>query len=671
MGQITFSPRHNGLRIWQYQDFVAPVSASLTLTAFENGTGLVFNSGYIINSSAVVTQTDVERPPTTTTNILTRWLPANRVSVLSHSGTNVTLNQIPAVSMDVRVWFLLQLPSGIREPDNYQEAPQFVNEARIALLDEAFVNQYGDEAIYGVKTFDSKTIFNDSVNIEPGVGDLPSPVDGDIWYNSSTGKFRKHEGGVTSDLASAGVIDHGLLTGLTDDDHAQYALLAGRSGGQTLNGSTLASENLTLSSTAHATKNRINFGAAATSYFDEVNNDLFIANKVNVAGSSTVNDNYVNLNKSDSFANTTIGVRIRLNRNANGAGASIAATRCEVINAHASTLATMQGIQMVLTNQTASSVVTNAFGLNATLTNGSTSQLDNVRAIQFTMTNNNTGTDWRGLDITYSSASTGELTDLRFVRLQLSTMAGLLTNLYGISLAGWSTPSGTITNTYAIYADTTIDVGTTRYFIYSLSTNPSHMVGKLGLGSGNTAPTARLQVRDTVEPLRLEYDASNYMTAILGATGAVTFNAVGAGASFAFQDAVDIQGSLQCDSIVNDTGLAAGVYTPTRSAEANMDGNVTMFEAQYMRVGNTVTVSGRFTANPTLAATATSFEMTLPVASNISAAEDVAGVAFCGSVAGMGAAISGSVANDTAVVAWVSSDINSNTWSFQFSYQVI
>lgn len=35
-------------------------------------------------------------------------------------------------------------------------------------------------------------------------------------------------------------IDHGTITGLGDDDHTQYALLAGRAGGQTLNGGTVA-----------------------------------------------------------------------------------------------------------------------------------------------------------------------------------------------------------------------------------------------------------------------------------------------------------------------------------------------------------------------------------------------------------------------------------------------
>lgn len=49
-------------------------------------------------------------------------------------------------------------------------------------------------------------------------------------------------------------IDHGTVSGLLDDDHTQYALLAGRSGGQTLIGGTAASNSLALQSTSNATK---------------------------------------------------------------------------------------------------------------------------------------------------------------------------------------------------------------------------------------------------------------------------------------------------------------------------------------------------------------------------------------------------------------------------------
>lgn len=57
--------------------------------------------------------------------------------------------------------------------------------------------------------------------------------------------------------------DHGGLTGLSDDDHAQYPLLAGRSSGQTMKGGTGASENLILESTTHGTKGAVKIAAGS------------------------------------------------------------------------------------------------------------------------------------------------------------------------------------------------------------------------------------------------------------------------------------------------------------------------------------------------------------------------------------------------------------------------
>lgn len=75
-------------------------------------------------------------------------------------------------------------------------------------------------------------------------------------------------GNPTIDI-NQGNLDHGSIGGLSDDDHAGYAWLAGRSGGQSLTGGTGAGENLTLSSTANATKGKIVFGSA--SVYDQVN----------------------------------------------------------------------------------------------------------------------------------------------------------------------------------------------------------------------------------------------------------------------------------------------------------------------------------------------------------------------------------------------------------------
>lgn len=63
----------------------------------------------------------------------------------------------------------------------------------------------------------------------------------------------------------SGVSSHNNLSGLTSDDHTQYALLAGRSGGQTLYGGTAASEDLTLYSTSNGTKGKVNLPETTTS----------------------------------------------------------------------------------------------------------------------------------------------------------------------------------------------------------------------------------------------------------------------------------------------------------------------------------------------------------------------------------------------------------------------
>lgn len=43
-----------------------------------------------------------------------------------------------------------------------------------------------------------------AIRLYPAIGDPGTVFDGDVWYNSTTGKFRKRENGVTSDLAGAG-----------------------------------------------------------------------------------------------------------------------------------------------------------------------------------------------------------------------------------------------------------------------------------------------------------------------------------------------------------------------------------------------------------------------------------------------------------------------------------
>lgn len=115
---------------------------------------------------------------------------------------------------------------------------------------------------------------------------------------------------------------------------------------------------------------------------------------------------------------------------------------------------------------------------------------------------------------------------------------------------------------------------------------------------------------------------------------------------------------------------SSGVYTPTLTNVSNLDGS-TAYECQYLRVGNTVHVSGKVDADPTLTATSTQLGISLPIASNIGAAEDCAGAAASPTIAAQSAAILGDAANNRAQMEWISGDITSQPFMFSFTYQVI
>lgn len=117
--------------------------------------------------------------------------------------------------------------------------------------------------------------------------------------------------------------------------------------------------------------------------------------------------------------------------------------------------------------------------------------------------------------------------------------------------------------------------------------------------------------------------------------------------------------------------LTIGTYSPAVTASTNTDSAITVSTASYTRIGSNVIVSGRFTADPTLTATTTSCELSLPVASNFAAVENASGTAVCGNIVSMCAEIIAVVANDTAKVQWKSTDVTSQTWSYTYQYRII
>jgi len=135
-----------------------------------------------------------------------------------------------------------------------------------------------DFEFYEIKAGSSKitvSLVSDDITIDLGTVVLDDLSDTDIG-SASTGDFLEFDGSVWTNVAKSAV-DHGAFGGLSDDDHTQYALLAGRSGGQDIIGGTASGNDLTFESTSDATKGHIqskdNHQFDKTAYFDaEVDN---------------------------------------------------------------------------------------------------------------------------------------------------------------------------------------------------------------------------------------------------------------------------------------------------------------------------------------------------------------------------------------------------------------
>lgn len=121
-----------------------------------------------------------------------------------------------------------------------------------------------------------------------------------------------------------------------------------------------------------------------------------------------------------------------------------------------------------------------------------------------------------------------------------------------------------------------------------------------------------------------------------------------------------------------DGNVYSGTYTPTLTNTTNIAAS-TPFQAQYMRVGNVVTVSGRANIDPTSTTTASEMGISIPIASNFTAANNLGGV---GSVATTANEISSGgiladTTNDRATFRFLSGGTAARDYYFTFTYQIL
>jgi len=144
--------------------------------------------------------------------------------------------------------------------------------------------------------------------------------------------------------------------------------------------------------------------------------------------------------------------------------------------------------------------------------------------------------------------------------------------------------------------------------------------------------------------------------------------------------ALDVTGGIQTSRTAvtspasTDGNVFSGTYTPTQvSTNTNIATGPTFLAAQYMRVGNTVTVSGQIIFTATASATDTTVKISLPIASNFSATRQLAGTG-----AGVNTGIFGTntmvlladTTNDCVEMRCRPTTTNSTTYQFTFTYLV-
>jgi len=118
------------------------------------------------------------------------------------------------------------------------------------------------------------------------------------------------------------------------------------------------------------------------------------------------------------------------------------------------------------------------------------------------------------------------------------------------------------------------------------------------------------------------------------------------------------------------TFLSDGTYTPSLTNVTNTTAS-TAYVTGYYRIGASVTVFGKVDVNPTLGAgTATEIGISLPIASNFTAEEDLGGTAVSDALASETARVKADATNDRAAVIFKSISITNDSYSFEFSYRI-
>lgn len=198
--------------------------------------------------------------------------------------------------------------------------------------------------------------------------------------------------------------------------------------------------------------------------------------------------------------------------------------------------------------------------------------------------------------------------------------------------------------------------------------------GTVVLNTGNVAESGNLYYTDTRVATHLTangYTVKSVASSgggsslyVGNSSGAVTLRSVlGAGLVTVTQNANDVTVAVP--------NVTSGTYTPTLTNVSGVSSS-SVSPAQWLRVGNTVTVSGQITVDPTGAGgTSVSIGLSLPVASNFANANELAGTGVSPALASQCAGFLADAANDRASMQYVSVSGANHIWYYTYTYRVI
>ena len=267
----------------------------------------------------------------------------------------------------------------------------------------------------------------------------------------------------------------------------------------------------------------------------------------------------------------------------------------------------------------------------------------------------------------------GTTNDVSLMNRAGTVVLGIGPNTTTVNMTGLLTVSGFGTHSFSAGGTNANEINVRN------TTAGAANMARISLGNDNASDFFQLRAMSSTFTPSADLTASGATVRSEGAGGLNLSATDASGAIRFYSGGTTERMSLSSAGLLTVTGgvsvptsalgnVFSSTYTPAISNTSNCTLSFA-YTTGFFRVGDMVTVSGVIDIDPT-ASGAVSFQMTIPVASNLGTIADLGGTFGDASNYAMGV-IYGNVANDTAQFAYIATGTAAQSLAFTFSYRVI